>query len=80
LLNPIDKQEVKRLPQDPAWAMQEKFDGHRVLVRKTGAEIPGINRKGLLIGLPSPIVVGRGSDHWLARCAPSRPSNAPSSR
>jgi bifunctional non-homologous end joining protein LigD len=38
--------------------MQEKFDGRRVLVRKHGAEIHGINRKGLLIGLPSPIVVG----------------------
>jgi bifunctional non-homologous end joining protein LigD len=29
-----------------------------VLLRKAGAEIHGINRKGLLIGLPSPIVVG----------------------
>ena len=58
LLNPIDEQEVKRLFKDPCWAMQEKFDGRRVLVRKAGAEIHGINRKGLLIGLPSPIVVG----------------------
>ena len=58
LLNPIDEKEAKRLLKDPAWAMQEKFDGRRVLVRKAGAEIHGINRKGLLIGLPSPIVVG----------------------
>jgi bifunctional non-homologous end joining protein LigD len=58
LLNPIDEQEVKRLLQDAVWAMQEKFDGRRVLVRKAAAEIHGINRKGLLIGLPSPIVVG----------------------
>ena len=58
LLNPIDEQEVKRLLKDPAWCAQEKFDGRRVLVRKAGAEIHGINRKGLLIGLPSPIVVG----------------------
>jgi bifunctional non-homologous end joining protein LigD len=58
LLNPIDEKEVNRLIKDPAWAMQEKFDGRRVLVRKAGAEIHGINRKGLLIGLPSPIVVG----------------------
>jgi bifunctional non-homologous end joining protein LigD len=58
LLNPIDEMEAKRLIEDPAWAMQEKFDGRRVLVRKTGAEIHGINRKGLLIGLPSPVVVG----------------------
>ena len=58
LLNPINEQEVKRLLKDPAFCLQEKFDGRRVLVRKAGAEIHGINRKGLLIGLPSPIVVG----------------------
>ena len=58
LLNPIDEKAVKRLLQDPAWAMQEKFDGRRVLVRKAGAAIHGVNRKGLLIELPSPIVVG----------------------
>jgi bifunctional non-homologous end joining protein LigD len=58
LLNPIDEQEVKRLLRDPLWCAQEKYDGQRVLVRKAGAEIHGINRKGLLIGLPSPIVVG----------------------
>ena len=58
LQNPIDEKEVKRLLKDPAWAMQEKFDGRRVLVRKNGAEIHGINRKGLVIGLPSLIVVG----------------------
>ena len=65
LLNPIDEKEATELLQDPAWAMQEKFDGRRVLLRKAGAEIHGINRKGLLIGLPSPIVVGAhkiGSD------------------
>src|ERR1039458_2136996 len=68
LQNPIDEKEAKRLLKDPAWAMQEKFDGRRVLVRKAGAEIHGINRKGLLIGLSSPIVVGAhkiGSDFIL---------------
>src|ERR1035437_6658221 len=68
LLNPIDEKEAQRLLQDPAWAIQEKFDGRRVLLRKAGAEIHGINRKGLLIGLPSPIVVDAhkiGSDFIL---------------
>jgi bifunctional non-homologous end joining protein LigD len=55
LLNPIDEQEVKRLLKDPAYALQEKFDGRRVLVRKNQAEIHGINRKGLLIGLPETV-------------------------
>ena len=52
LLNPIDEKEVSRLLKDRAWAMQEKFDGRRVLIRKEGAAIHGINRKGLPIGLP----------------------------
>ena len=55
LLNPIEEQEVKRLLQDPAWCLQEKFDGRRVLVRKAGAEIHGINRKGLVVALPGPV-------------------------
>src|SRR5664279_3361291 len=39
LLNPIDEKEAERLLTDPAWAMQEKFDGRRVLVRKAGVDI-----------------------------------------
>jgi len=56
LLNPIEEEEVQRLIKDPAWCMQEKKDGRRTLLQKDGAAIHGINRKGLLIGLPSPIV------------------------
>jgi ATP-dependent DNA ligase len=40
---------------DQNWALQEKLDGRRVLVRKNQAEIHGINRKGLLIGLPETV-------------------------
>lgn len=56
LLNPIDAAEATRLLNDPAWWMQEKKDGKRVLIRKEGSEITGINRKGLAIGLPALIV------------------------
>jgi bifunctional non-homologous end joining protein LigD len=56
LLNPICEEEVSRLIADDDWCMQEKFDGRRILVRKEGAAIHGINRKGLLVGLPSIIV------------------------
>lgn len=55
LLNPIDETEANNLLRDPAWCLQEKLDGRRVLVRKAGAEIHGINRKGLVIGLPETI-------------------------
>jgi bifunctional non-homologous end joining protein LigD len=57
LLNPICEEEVSRLIDDDDWCMQEKFDGRRMLVQKDGAAIHGINRKGLMVGLPSPLVV-----------------------
>jgi bifunctional non-homologous end joining protein LigD len=60
LLNPIEEEEVQRLIVDAAWCMQEKKDGRRILVQKQGAAIHGINKKGLLTGLPSPIVVQTG--------------------
>jgi len=55
LLNPIDEPEVKRLLKDDGWACQEKLDGRRVLVRKNQTEIHGVNRKGLVIGLPETV-------------------------
>jgi bifunctional non-homologous end joining protein LigD len=55
LLNPVAEEEVQRLLNDPAFAMQEKFDGRRTLIRKNG-KAEGINRKGLLIALPEPLV------------------------
>ena len=57
LLNPIDEPEVERLIEDDKWCAQEKFDGKRILLQKEGAAIHGINRKGLVVGLPSPVVV-----------------------
>jgi bifunctional non-homologous end joining protein LigD len=56
LLNPIDEKEARRLIKDPAYGAQEKLDGRRMLVRKHQAEIHGINRKGLLIGLPETVL------------------------
>jgi len=57
LLNAIEEDEVPGFIKDPAWCMQEKKDGKRALLQRHGAAIHGINRKGLRIGLPSPIVV-----------------------
>jgi len=56
LLNPIEDHEVARFLKDPNWCMQEKKDGKRVLLQRKGTAITGINRKGLVIGLPSPIL------------------------
>jgi bifunctional non-homologous end joining protein LigD len=55
LLNPIDESEVARLVADERYAMQEKFDGKRMLLVKAGDAVSGVNRKGLTVGLPSSI-------------------------
>jgi bifunctional non-homologous end joining protein LigD len=55
LLNPVEEYRVATLVRDREHCAQEKFDGRRLLVRKHEAEIHGINRKGLLIGLPEPV-------------------------
>jgi bifunctional non-homologous end joining protein LigD len=56
LLNPIEEDEVHLLIKDQNWCMQEKKDGKRILLQKQGGAIHGINKKGLRVGLPSPIV------------------------
>ena len=55
LLNPISEGEVGRLIVDPAYWMQEKWDGRRLLIRKDGDSITGINRLGLAVALPAPL-------------------------
>ena len=68
LLNPIDEAEAEKLIADDNWWAQEKLDGKRVLIRKDGQEITGINRKGLVIALPQSIVEQArrlGSQQWL---------------
>jgi bifunctional non-homologous end joining protein LigD len=55
LLNPVDENELARLLGDKRHCMQEKFDGRRLLVRKRGDEIIGINRRGLVVAIPEKI-------------------------
>lgn len=56
LLNPIDEAEVNRLLTNDNFCMQEKFDGRRILIQKQGSAITGINKKGLVVGLPESVV------------------------
>ena len=56
LLNPIEDEQVQRFINDSAFCAQEKFDGKRILIRKQDAAIDGINRKGLMCGIPSVLV------------------------
>ena len=68
LLNAIDDDTARELLGHRDWWMQEKFDGRRVLVLKSGGQITGINRRGLAIGLPAPIVEqaqATGGPEWI---------------
>ncbi|MBI3832498.1 MAG: DNA ligase [Planctomycetes bacterium] len=56
LLNPITEDEVERFLADPAYWLQEKKDGRRIMLRKNAGEVVGINRTGLTVGLPESIL------------------------
>jgi bifunctional non-homologous end joining protein LigD len=55
LLNPVEKADLPRLLIGRTHCLQEKFDGRRLMVRKKGDEITGINRRGLVVAIPDPI-------------------------
>lgn len=56
LLNTVDESQMESLFKDPAWCMEEKFDGDRRSESNIGGEWFGINKKGMRVALPMPIV------------------------
>ena len=56
LLNPIEEEDITKYINDHNFFMQEKFDGRRLMIKKEGNEVVGINRKGLFVDLPENIV------------------------
>jgi bifunctional non-homologous end joining protein LigD len=56
LLNTVAEDQLNKLLDDNEHWLQEKKDGRRMLVRKEGADIDGINRSGLSAGLPASII------------------------
>ena len=57
LLNPIEETQVGKLIEDPAYWMQEKWDGRRLLIRKQDGKVTGINKLGLAVALPEPLML-----------------------
>ena len=55
LLNAVDESELSRLLTNSTNCLQEKHDGRRLMVRKQGDEITGINRRGLVVAIPDAI-------------------------
>ena len=56
LLNVIDETAARRLIHSDDWIMQEKFDGRRLMLRKTGNQVEGINKLGLVVSVAETIV------------------------
>jgi bifunctional non-homologous end joining protein LigD len=55
LLNAVDESELSRLLTNLTHCLQEKHDGRRLMVRKQGNTITGINRRGLVVAIPDAI-------------------------
>ena len=52
LLNPVEEADVESLLSDDNYCAQEKLDGRHLLIRKQDDQLEGINKKGLVVGLP----------------------------
>ena len=59
-LNPVEEGEVEGLLDSPDHYLQQKFDGKRLILRKSETGIQGINRRGLECGVPETILNGAG--------------------
>ncbi len=55
LLNAVEEAEVEALLRDDNYCAQEKHDGRHLLTRKQDENLEGINKKGLIIGLPETV-------------------------
>ena len=56
LLQPMDETHVERFINNTTHCAQEKYDGRRVIIQKQEVACHGINKKGLIIGLASPVL------------------------
>ena len=56
LLNSIEEDDVEQFISNTTHCAQEKYDGRRVIIQKHDTACHGINKKGLIIGLASPIL------------------------
>jgi predicted DNA-binding WGR domain protein len=61
LLNPVTDMEADILIRDDSFLLQPKIDGRRCLLHKEGAQIRGINRRGLEVSIPEKLVRSAGA-------------------
>ena len=56
LLNPLDDNLLNDVLLNPDYWMQEKFDGRRLILKKEGDQVTGINRLGFPTAIPEAII------------------------
>ena len=61
LANPVSREEFERLLDSDDYFIQEKMDGVRMALRRNGAEVEAINRRGLLVAFPKEVEQEIGS-------------------
>ena len=55
LLNSVEEDNLPHLLANHSHCLQQKFDGRRLMVRKSGSNVIGINRRGRVVAIPAPI-------------------------
>ncbi len=56
LLNPLEENRLNDILFNPDYWMQEKYDGRRLIIKKEGDTITGINRLGYPTAVPEAII------------------------
>ena len=58
LLNEIDEDGIETIVCSPAWWMQEKMDGRRMIIHVENKLLKAVNRRGQTCGLPQSVEAG----------------------
>lgn len=65
LLNEIDEADLDNYINDPAWCAQEKYDGKRRALIRSGGALIGTNRKGLIVAIPDELQTILNEGHYI---------------
>lgn len=61
LLNVADQAAANEAINSDNWCLQEKYDGRRMMIRKTGVTVEAINKLGLVVGVSAAVARAAGS-------------------
>lgn len=65
LLNDIEEEDLEEYINDPSWCAQEKYDGKRRGLIRSGGALIGTNRKGLIVAIPDELQTMLNEGHYI---------------